>query len=33
VMSGGLTEAVPLAAGDVAVAHFDRLGTVELACV
>jgi 2-oxo-3-hexenedioate decarboxylase len=33
VMSGGLTEAVPLAAGDVAVARFDRLGTVELACV
>ena len=33
VMSGRLTEAVPLAAGDVVVAHFDRLGSVELACV
>jgi 2-oxo-3-hexenedioate decarboxylase len=33
VMSGGLTEAVPLAAGDVVVARFDRLGVVELACV
>jgi 2-oxo-3-hexenedioate decarboxylase len=33
VMSGGLTEAVPVKAGDVVVARFDRLGTVELACV
>jgi 2-oxo-3-hexenedioate decarboxylase len=32
VMSGGLTEAVPVAAGDVVAARFDRLGTVELAC-
>lgn len=32
VMSGGLTEAIPLAAGDVVSARFDRLGTVELAC-
>lgn len=32
VMSGGLTEAIPLAAGDVVTARFDRLGTVELAC-
>jgi 2-oxo-3-hexenedioate decarboxylase len=33
VMSGGLTEAVPVAAGDVVAARFDRLGMVELACV
>lgn len=33
VMSGGLTEAIPLAAGDVVAARFDRLGAVELACV
>jgi len=33
VMSGGLTEAVPLVAGDAVVARFDRLGSVELACV
>lgn len=32
VMSGGLTEAFPLAAGDVVCARFDRLGSVELAC-
>jgi 2-oxo-3-hexenedioate decarboxylase len=32
VMSGGLTEAVAVAAGDVVAARFDRLGTVELAC-
>jgi 2-oxo-3-hexenedioate decarboxylase len=32
VLSGGLTEAVPVAAGDVIVARFDRLGTIELAC-
>jgi len=33
VMSGGLTEAVPVSAGDVVTARFDRLGTVELACL
>jgi len=33
VMSGGLTEAIPLSAGDVATARFDRLGSVELACM
>jgi 2-oxo-3-hexenedioate decarboxylase len=33
VMSGGLTEAVPVTVGDVIVARFDRLGPVELACV
>ena len=32
VISGALTEAVPVAPGDAIVAHFDRLGTVELAC-
>ena len=32
IMSGGLTEAVAVAAGDVVSARFDRLGTVELAC-
>ncbi len=32
VLSGGLTEAVPVAPGDVIVARFDRLGTIELAC-
>jgi 2-oxo-3-hexenedioate decarboxylase len=32
VLSGGLTAAVPLRAGDVVVATIDRLGTVELAC-
>jgi 2-keto-4-pentenoate hydratase len=32
VMSGGLTAAVPLNAGDTVVATIDRLGTVELAC-
>jgi 2-oxo-3-hexenedioate decarboxylase len=30
VLSGGLTEAVPVAQGEVVVASFDRLGTVEL---
>jgi len=30
VLSGALTEAVPVAPGDVVVASFDRLGTVEL---
>jgi 2-oxo-3-hexenedioate decarboxylase len=33
VLSGGLTAAVPLAAGDVVVASIDRIGSVELACV
>lgn len=33
VMSGGLTEAVPVGAGDVVGARFDRLGAVEVACV
>jgi len=33
VMSGGLTEAVPVSAGDVIGVRFDRLGAVELACV
>ena len=32
VLSGGLTEAVPVASGDVVSARFDRLGSVELAC-
>ena len=32
VIAGALTEAVPVAPGDTIVAHFDRLGTVELAC-
>ena len=32
VLSGALTEAVPVAAGDVIVARFDRLGTIEVAC-
>jgi 2-oxo-3-hexenedioate decarboxylase len=32
VLSGGLTAAAPVAAGDVVTARFDRLGTVELAC-
>ncbi|MCW2648388.1 MAG: amnF, partial [Pseudonocardiales bacterium] len=32
VLSGALTEAVAVAAGDVVVARFDRLGTLELAC-
>ena len=31
VLSGGLTEAVPVAPGDVVVARLGRLGTVELA--
>ena len=31
VLSGGLTEAVPVAPGDEVVASFGRLGTVELA--
>jgi 2-keto-4-pentenoate hydratase len=32
VLSGALTEAVQVAPGDVVVARFDRLGTIELAC-
>lgn len=32
VLSGGLTAAVPVTAGDVVVASIDRLGTVELGC-
>ena len=32
VLSGGLTAAVPVAAGDVVVATIDRLGVLELAC-
>ena len=32
VLSGALTEAVPVSDGDVIVARFDRLGTIELAC-
>ncbi|MCX6459417.1 MAG: fumarylacetoacetate hydrolase family protein [Actinobacteria bacterium] len=33
VLSGGMTEAVTVAPGDTIVARFDRLGTIELACV
>jgi len=32
VLSGGLTAAVPVHAGDVVTATADRLGSVELAC-
>ena len=32
VLSGGLTAAVPVRAGDVVVATIDRLGSIELAC-
>lgn len=32
VLSGGLTAAMPIAAGDVVTASFGRLGTVRLAC-
>lgn len=32
VLSGGLTAALPVAAGDVVTATFGRLGTVTLAC-
>ncbi|WP_433297093.1 2-keto-4-pentenoate hydratase [Pseudonocardia sp. CA-142604] len=32
VLSGGLTAATPVAAGDVVVATVDRVGTVSLAC-
>ncbi len=33
VLSGGLTAAVPVVAGDCVVASVDRMGSVELACV
>ena len=32
ILSGGLTAAVPVSAGDVVVATVDRIGSVELAC-
>ena len=32
ILSGGLTAAVPVSAGDVVVATIDRIGSVELAC-
>ena len=32
VLSGALTEAVPVSPGDVVTARFDRLGTVEVPC-
>jgi 2-keto-4-pentenoate hydratase len=32
ILSGGLTAAEPVCAGDVVVATVDRIGTVELAC-
>jgi len=32
-LSGGLTAAVPLTAGDMVVATADRLGSAELGCV
>ena len=32
VLSGGLTAAVPVTAGDVVVVTIDRIGSVELAC-
>jgi len=32
VLSGGLTAATPVSAGDVVVASIDRLGSVELGC-
>jgi 2-oxo-3-hexenedioate decarboxylase len=32
VLTGGLTEAVPLATGDIVEAHFTHLGTVSLVC-
>lgn len=32
VLSGGLVGAVPIEAGDVVTARFDRLGTVEVVC-
>jgi 2-keto-4-pentenoate hydratase len=33
VLSGGLTAAVPVVAGDSVVVTIDRIGSVELACV
>lgn len=33
VLAGSMTEAVPVAPGDVITARFDRLGTVEIACI
>jgi 2-oxo-3-hexenedioate decarboxylase len=33
VLSGSMTEAVPVAPGDVITARFDRLGSVEIPCV
>ncbi len=33
VLSGSMTEAVPVSPGDVITARFDRLGTVEIPCV
>jgi 2-keto-4-pentenoate hydratase len=32
VLSGALTEAITVAPGDTVVAHFDKLGSVELVC-
>lgn len=32
ILSGGLTAAVPVSAGDVVVVTIDRIGSVELAC-
>ncbi len=32
ILSGGLTAAVPVTAGDVVVVTIDRIGSVELAC-
>jgi 2-keto-4-pentenoate hydratase len=32
ILSGGLTAAVPVSAGDVVVATIDRIGSLELAC-
>jgi 2-keto-4-pentenoate hydratase len=32
VLSGGLTAAVPVRAGDVVTATADRLGSIELGC-
>lgn len=33
VLSGSMTEAIPVSPGDVVTARFDRLGTVEIPCV
>ena len=32
-MAGGMTEAIAVAPGDSVVARFDRLGSVEIACL